>query len=253
MASAHKLQSTTHDNQKLNSIRKIELIFNRIYTKEQTDEKWPDVWKQILCDDLMSDQIYAGVMYQGPNFNPRIDTVQIITPAEIPSDLTHESVFNRHAHTVVNDHAQSLLDKNALRDKITSQPAPISTDTTSVSEPAFMRPNNADTFKEHLGNKEHSLSRNKRSLRTTSFEFGVQSSDWNSISTDMTLSNLFQMLIDSIKYTLLNRDRSEEMFARIEISNDHARNATGLEYQLVYNKRFKTFVDQGMWEARKCL
>ena len=59
------------------------------------------------------------------------------------------------------------------------------------------------------------------------------------------------MLIDSIKYMLLNRDRSEEMFARIEISNDHARNATGLEYQLVYNKRFKTFVDQGMWEARK--
>ena len=57
-------------------------------------------------------------------------------------------------------------------------------------------------------------------------------------------------MIDSIKYTLLNRDRSEEMFARIEISNDHARNATGLEYQLVYNKLFKTFVDQGMWEAR---
>ena len=66
IASAHKLQSTTHNIQKLNSIRKVELIFNRIYIKEQTDEKWPDVWKQILCDDLMSDQIYAGVIYKGP-------------------------------------------------------------------------------------------------------------------------------------------------------------------------------------------
>ena len=91
IASAHKLQSTTHDNQKLNSIRKVELIFNRIYIKEQTDEEWPDVWKQILCDDLMSNQIYAGVMFQGPNFNPRIETMQIITPAEIPSDLSHQS------------------------------------------------------------------------------------------------------------------------------------------------------------------
>ena len=103
--------------------------------------------------------------------------MQIITPAEIPSDLSHQSVFNRHANIVVKDHAQSLFDKNALRDNITSQPAPVVTDTTSVSEPALMRPNNADTFKEHLENEEHSLSRNKRSLRRTIFESGVQSSD----------------------------------------------------------------------------
>ena len=177
--------------------------------------------------------------------------MQIITPAPIPSDLSHQSVFNRHTHIVVRDHAQSLFDKNAFTDNITSQPAQVSTDTTSVSEPAFMRPKNADTFKEYLENEEFSPSRNKRSLRNTIFESGEQSSDWNSISTDMTLSNLFQILIDSNKYTLLNRDRSEKMFTRIEISNDHARNATGLEYQLVCNKRFKTFVDLGMWEARK--
>ena len=41
------------------------------------------------------------------------------------------------------------------------------------------------------------------------------------------------------------------MFSRIEISNDHARNTSGLEYQFVHNKRFKTFVDQGLWETRK--
>ena len=103
--------------------------------------------------------------------------MKIITPAAIPSDLSHQSVFNRHTHIVVRDHAQSLFDKHALRDNITSQPAQISTDTTSVSEPVFMRPNNADTFKEHLENEEHSLSRNKRSLRNTIFESGEQSSD----------------------------------------------------------------------------
>ena len=39
IASAHKLTSTTHDNQKLNSIRKVHLIFNKIYLREQTEEK----------------------------------------------------------------------------------------------------------------------------------------------------------------------------------------------------------------------
>ena len=80
--------------------------------------------------------------------------MQIITQAEIPSDLSHQSVFNRHADIVIKDHAQSLFDKNALRDNITSQPAPVSTDTTSVSEPVLMRPNSADKFKEHLENEE---------------------------------------------------------------------------------------------------
>ena len=34
IASAHKLTSTTHDNQKINSIRKVHLMFNRIFLRE---------------------------------------------------------------------------------------------------------------------------------------------------------------------------------------------------------------------------
>ena len=248
IVSAHKLTSTTHDNQKLNSIRKVHLIFNKIYLREQTEEKWPDIWNQLICDNTAADTVYTGFMYEGPNFNPRIDTVQIITPAEISEDTTHQTVFDSHANDNVKSHAKSIQEKNNLRDK--HSPTEESTSTVhDVNKPQFLQENKAtNTFKDFLQTK-HANSRHRRSIRRTIFESGV-SSDLDDVSFNTKMSDLLTILKDSIKYTLLNRDRSEEMFSRIEISNDHARNTTGLQYQFVYNKRFKTFVDQGLWETR---
>ena len=188
-------------------------------------------------------------MYEGPNCNPKIDTVQIITPAEISEDTTHQTVFDSHANDNVKSHAKSIQEKNNLRDK--HFPTEESTSTVhDVNKPQFLQENKAtNTFKDFLQTK-HANSRHRRSIRRTIFESGV-SSDLDDVSFNTKMSDLLTILKDSIKYTLLNRDRSEEMFSRIEISNDHAINTTGLQYQFVYNKRFKTFVDQGLWETRK--
>ena len=93
-------------------------MFNRIFLREQAEEKWPDVWDKVICDSTAADTIYTGLMYEGPNFNPRIDTVQIITPAEIIVDTTtHQAVFDTHADDNVKSHAKSIQEKNTLRDK----------------------------------------------------------------------------------------------------------------------------------------
>ena len=262
IASAHKFKSTTHDNQRLNSIRKVHLIFNRILLREQTEEKWPDIWNQLVCDGTAADTLYTGLMYEGPNFNPRVDTVQIITPADVAPDNTHQTVFESYADDTVKSHAKTIQDKNTLRDSRTlpeTQPS-----TTSDSKPEYLKLGGGGTagggtsvngapgdaadgsFKDFMNTHG---SRRKRSVRRSIFDTGV--SDLDDVTSEMGISDILTKLKDCIKYTLINRNRSEEMFSRIEISNDHARNTIGLEYQFVYNKRFKTFVDQGLWETRK--
>ena len=265
IASAHKVTSTTHDNHKLNSIRKVHLMFNRIFLREQAEEKWPDVWDKIICDSTAADTIYTGLMYEGPNFNPRIDTVQIITPAEITVDTTtHQAVFDSHADDNVKSHAKSIQEKNTLRDKRDIVPEASTSSVQDTSVPEFLQENKRTSttststttttssttpFEDFLESK-HSGSRSRRSVRRTIFQSSVET-DLEDVSIQTKLSDIIRILKDSIKYTLINRDRTEEMFSRIEISNDHARNTSGLEYQFVYNKRFKTFVDQGLWETRK--
>ena len=174
-------------------------------------------------------------MYEGPNFNPRIDTVQIITPAEITADTTHQTVFDSYADDNVKSHAKSIQEKNTLRDKRALPEASTST-VQDAAAPEFLQENKpTNSFQDFLQTK-HAGSRHKRSVRRTIFQSGV-STDLEDASIQTEMSDLIIILKDSIKYTLINRDRTEEMFSRIEISNDHARNTSGLEYQFVYNKR----------------
>ena len=65
---AHKFESSSHDNNSMSSMRKIELIFTRIIIPNQKRESWPDIWDAIACRELQSDRLYEGITYMGPNF-----------------------------------------------------------------------------------------------------------------------------------------------------------------------------------------
>ena len=145
---AHKTLSSTHDQQELGSIRKLELVFTRVLVERQTQEKWPDIWEAIACHELDSDQIYKGITYLGPNFNPRPESVQIITPVQIQSaDVAASTVFQRFTHDKLAQHASETREQNPFEESVTSSavqpPEPIDPNKCYILDPPV-----GETFEE---------------------------------------------------------------------------------------------------------
>ena len=141
--SAHKFKSSLHDDRPLGSVRKVELVFRRYLVERQTKENWPDIWKMLACKAVTSDRVYDGKTYLGPNFNPRADAVEIITPAELSADnpliARHGDVFHEYAHTDMAQHAADIHERYPL-DIMVPQEEPV------VEPPAPFPPHKSAVF-----------------------------------------------------------------------------------------------------------
>ena len=228
--SAHKFESSSHDNNTMSSMRKIELIFTRISIPRQKKESWPDIWDAIACHELQSDRMYEGITYLGPNFNPRPESVEVINPVEelrptagaAPTNLFSEFAHERLSE-YVKDHNETISDIPV------PTPPPHSIEEKNIfSIPA------GKTFDEYL-------SINKRD---TIFGTG----NLGEISDTSDFSKVLTVLGVLIQHNLVHGDRKEEMYSRFELSNQAASHKTpGMEYQFVFNKRFEPFIKSGMW------
>ena len=230
---AHKFESSSHDNNSMSSMRKIELIFTRIIIPRQKRESWPDIWDAIACSELQSDRLYEGITYMGPNFNPRPESVQVINPVEelIPNaSAAPPNLFNKFAHERLSQFAKDH--NETISDIPVPPPPPQAEDNNIFSAPA------GKIFYEYLSTNKRNTIFGSGTLPEVS-----DTSDFSQVLMDLALL---------INHNLVHGDRKEEMYSRFEVSNQAASHKIpGIEYQFVYNKRFEPFIKSGMWSMSK--
>ena len=248
--SAHKVKSSSHDDRPLGSVRKIELVFRQYIVERQTEESWPDIWKTLACQAVTSDRVYDGKTYLGPNFNPRAEAVEIITPAELSADNTliagHGDVFHEYAHQDMAQHAADVHERYPL--EIMDDP-----EAEAVVEPPPFPPHKSAVFEAPPGKTfGEYLSEHDIEKRDTIFG---DDHEWlnSNLSGDANVSHILHELQQLIKIQLIHASRSEEMYSKFEISNHKAAGSLGLEYQPVFNSRFATFAQTGMWRVSSLL
>ena len=240
---AHKFKSSLHDNRPLGSVRKVELVFRRYLVERQSKEKWPDIWKLLACKAVTSDRIYDGKTYLGPNFNPKVDAVEIITPAELtdnPLLARHGDVFNEYAHRNVAQHAADIHERYPFEwDMVPDDPTPPIEPKDPRKSAVFEAPPGSN-FGEYLS---------KHNIEKRDTIFGDH--EWlnSNLSGDANFSDILHELQQLVKMQLIHASRSEEMYSKFEISNHKAGDSLGLEYQFVFNSRFATFAQSGMWRV----
>ena len=241
----HKFLSSTHDQNALGSLRKIEFIFNRVAIERQTQDDWNTAWIKNSKQVAASDNIYKEILYFGPNFNPRIEAVQVIQPLDIDhTTSTFTSTAGRHPAHGTSSIFSRFAHDSALEDSRT---------VAREHELAGTLPTSPQSHDDDIADGEHDSSIFLKSRGQTFSDFlsqhGIQPEDtmfasagvpFNTMTDSMKFNDVFDTLVNQVKTTLMNANRAENMYARFERTTEPM-DIPDL-FHFVYNSRFGPFI-----------
>ena len=220
-------------------------------------EEWETAWINMSNEVAASDNIYKEISYFGPNFNPRIEAVQVIQPLDIdhttstftstagrhPAHGTN-SIFSRFAHDSALEDSRNVAREHELAGTLPTSPQ-------SHSDQAYFPDDIAD------GEQDSSIFLKPRGLTFSDFlsQHGIQPQDtmfasagvpFNTMTDSMKFNYVFDTLVYQIKTTLMNANRAEKIHARFERTTEPM-DIPDL-FHFVYNSRFGPFIRSKLWQ-----
>ncbi|MCG7868800.1 MAG: hypothetical protein JAY74_20820 [Candidatus Thiodiazotropha taylori] len=254
---AHRCYGQQSDYQSKAMLTKLYLILRPVKVeKEDDDETWGDIWDMVLREQLASDVEYTGSMTLGPNFNPRPENVEVIN---ITVPMEHERIsetertdtYMADQHTEMAEKVKELYPLHHS-DNRTSAIPPDQPPSTEADE--SIAPKENESIIEWAKRNNHLTDKDadafKASFKDTIELFAKQENDPSKI----TSSELMTLLSTAFDTNLMSRKRSERMFYAVQENvNPYSRKLNGMGYQLVYDHRFRPFVDSKLYHSQTLL
>ena len=255
---AHRSYGQESDYIDKAKLTKLFLILRQVKVEKEDEHPWGDIWDLVIQENLESDAVYTGSVTLGPNFNPRPENVEVENiPGHLQNVKTHhETQVDSYMTVDYTTMAEVVKERHPLgqTDGIPPDISAAHETGTATEQPINPLPMTNEKLTDWVRRQGH-LDPDDALQLGTLFQDCINTFVRAKYDPqEIPSKHLMNGLLTSFETFLLARNKSEKMFFSVQPNvNPLATKMNGMGYQLVYDHRFRPFIESKLYQSQTLL